>query len=143
MWYFCWCQQFFIDFRKNLSCGNHPHSTPFGVFGVLIGHQCVISIWISQKAKKWGFNHVQGISQWCNLTFAQQLWATKVCLWASKISKICLIGCLTGRATSWKANFENYSRSFPETLKYWVGVQWDQSYLMGRRYLFSLGWQPF
>ena len=31
----------------------------------------------------------------------------------------------------------------PKTLKYWVGVQWGQSYLMGRRCLFSLGWQPF
>ena len=30
-----------------------------------------------------------------------------------------------------------------ETMKYWVGVQWGQSYLMGRRCLFSLGWQPF
>ena len=28
----------------------------------------------------------------------------------------------------------------PKTLKYWVGVQWGQSYLMGRRCLFSLGW---
>ena len=31
----------------------------------------------------------------------------------------------------------------PQTLKYWVGVQWGQSYLMGRRCLFSLGWLPF
>ena len=31
----------------------------------------------------------------------------------------------------------------PETLKYWVGVQWAQSYLMGRRCLFSLGWPSF
>ena len=31
----------------------------------------------------------------------------------------------------------------PETLKYWIGVQWGHSYLMGRRFLFSLGWQPF
>ena len=28
-------------------------------------------------------------------------------------------------------------------LKYWVGVHWGQSYLMGRRCLFSLGWPPF
>ena len=27
---------------------------------------------------------------------------------------------------------------FPETLKYWVGVQRDQSYLMGRRCLLAL-----
>ena len=30
-----------------------------------------------------------------------------------------------------------------ETLKYWVGVQWGQSYLMGRMCLFSLCWPPF
>ena len=29
------------------------------------------------------------------------------------------------------------------TLKYWVGVQRGQSYLMGRRCLFNLGWPPF
>ena len=50
------------------------------------------------------------IRQWCNLTFSRRFWATKVCLRASKISKICLFGCPTGWATSWKANFENYSR---------------------------------
>ena len=32
---------------------------------------------------------------------------------------------------------------FPETLKYWVGVQRGQSYLMVRRCLFSLGGPPF
>ena len=32
---------------------------------------------------------------------------------------------------------------YPETLKYWVGVQWGQPYLMGRRCLFPLGWTPF
>ena len=31
----------------------------------------------------------------------------------------------------------------PKTLKYWIGVQQGQSYLMGRRCLFSLGWPPF
>ena len=31
----------------------------------------------------------------------------------------------------------------PRHLKYWVGVQRGQSYLMGRRCLFSLGWPPF
>ena len=35
---------------------------------------------------------------------------TRVCLRASKISKTCLLGCPTGQATSWKANFENCSR---------------------------------
>ena len=37
--------------------------------------------------------------QWCNLTLTQRFWATKVCLWASKVSKICLSGCLTRQAT--------------------------------------------
>ena len=31
----------------------------------------------------------------------------------------------------------------PKTLKCWTGVQRSQSYLMGRRCLFSLGWPPF
>ena len=31
----------------------------------------------------------------------------------------------------------------PETLKYWVGVQQGQSYVMGRRCLFSHGWPLF
>ena len=39
-----------------------PHSTPLDVFGTLIGHQCVISMQISQKAKKSGLDHIQGIS---------------------------------------------------------------------------------
>ena len=30
-----------------------------------------------------------------------------------------------------------------ETLKYWVGFQLGQSYFMGRRCLFSLGWPAF
>ena len=33
---------------------------------------------------------------------------------------------------------------FLKILKYWVGVQWGQSYLLGRRWLFSLIWpHPF
>ena len=31
----------------------------------------------------------------------------------------------------------------PKTFKYWVGAQWSQSYLVGRKRLFSLGWLPF
>ena len=56
---------------------------------------------------QYGSNH---IVQWCELTLAQRFWATNVCLRASKISQICLFGRPTGRATFWKANFENYSR---------------------------------
>ena len=42
-----------------------------------------------------------------------------------------------------RCNDASVAEIFPETLKYWVGVQRDQSYLMGRRCLFSLGWSPF
>ena len=31
----------------------------------------------------------------------------------------------------------------PNGLKYWVGVQWGQSYLIGRRCLFRFGWTSF
>ena len=34
-------------------------------------------------------------------------------------------------------------QAYPETLKYWVGIQQGQFYLMGRKCLFSLGWRPF
>ena len=40
------------------------------------------------------------LSQWCNLTLARQFWRTKVCLWVSKISKICLFGRTTRPAPS-------------------------------------------
>ena len=56
----------------------------------------------------WG--NCQELDQSCNLTLARRFWGTKVCLQGSKIFKICLFGWPTGRATSWKANFENYSR---------------------------------
>ena len=49
-------------------------------------------------------------SQWCNPTLSLRFRATKMCLRASKISKICLFGCPTGRETSWKANYEIYSK---------------------------------
>ena len=62
------------------------------------------------ESSKWGTFQSGYTNQWCNLTLAWHFWATKVCLWASKTSKICQLGCLTGQATFWKANFENYSR---------------------------------
>ena len=37
----------------------------------------------------------------------------------------------------------SHTPQYSKTLKYWVGVQWGKSYLMGRRCLFSLGWPPF
>ena len=33
---------------------------------------------------------------------------------------------------------KDLKRNAPETCKYWVGVQWGRSYLMGRRCLFNL-----
>ena len=46
-----------------------------------------------------------------------------------------------------KVRYFSYSAKviqvLPETLKYWVGFQRGQSYLMGRRCLFSRGWPPF
>ena len=35
-----------------------------------------------------------------------------------------------------------YGTFIPETLKYWVGVQQGQSYLMGRKGLSGLDWPP-
>ena len=51
----------------------------------------------------------QAVYQCCNLILARWFWATKVCLWESKMSKIRLFGSPNGRLNSWKANFENYS----------------------------------
>ena len=48
--------------------------------------------------------------QWRNLTLARWFWVTKMCLRTSKTSKRRLFGRSTGRATSWKTNFENCSR---------------------------------
>ena len=61
------------------------------------------------ESSKWSTFQSGYTNQWCNLTLARHFWATKVCLWASKTSKICLFGCPTGQATFWKANFENCS----------------------------------
>ena len=48
--------------------------------------------------------------QWCNLTLARRFWTTNMCLWASKVSKICMFGWSTGRGNSWKANVQLYFR---------------------------------
>ena len=70
--------------------------------------------------------------QWCNQTLAQRFWATKKCLWASKISKIYLFDHQTGQLTSWKANFENHARYY---LTKWYQIliniiQHEQYYLI-------------
>ena len=64
-------------------------------------------------------------NQWCNLTLSRPFWATKVCLRASKIPKICLFGCLTEWTTFWKANFKNYSRYFFDKMVS-IFIQHDQ-----------------
>ena len=70
--------------------------------------------WVVKINKKWWMKNTEAVirtfPQWCNLTLASRSWATKVCLQASKVSKICLFGYPTGRANSWKANFEICSR---------------------------------
>ena len=38
---------------------------------------------------------------------------------------------------------KHWNIEIPKALKYCVGVQWDQSYIMGRRCFFRLGWPPF
>ena len=42
----------------------------------------------------------------------------------------------------WNTHTNRYRNISPRQ-KYWVGVQRGQSYLMGRRCLFGLGWPPF
>ena len=49
---------------------------------------------------------IRRFPQWCNLIIAPRFCATKVCLQASEISKICLFGHPTGQATSPKASFK-------------------------------------
>ena len=56
-----------------------------------------------------------------------------------KISKCSSSFAWLGKYSKW----HNIWKILPETLKYWVGVQWSQFYLMGRRHLFSLGWSHF
>ena len=81
-------------------------------------------------------NHIRKL---CNLPLTQGLWATKVYLRASKVSKICLFGHQTGQATSWKANFENYSRY--SLIKYYqlLSIQYSMSNMSFRfKYTFLL-----
>ena len=43
-----------------------------------------------------------------------------------------------------KSSYNRFSKRelFPETFKYWVGVQWCQSYLIGRRCILALDHHP-
>ena len=47
-----------------------------------------------------------------------------------------------GRCSS-EVDFHLMVDVYPKTVKYWVGVDWGHSYLMGRRCVFSLSWPPF
>ena len=81
-------------------------------------------------------NHIRKL---CNLPLTQGLWATKLYPRASKVSKICLFGHQTGQATSWKANFENYSRY--SLIKYYqlLSIQYSMSNMSFRfKYTFLL-----
>ena len=81
-------------------------------------------------------NHIRKL---CNLPLTQGLWATKLYPRASKVSKICLFGHQTGQATSWKANFENYSRY--SLIKYYqlLSIQYNMSNMSFRfKYTFLL-----
>ena len=52
---------------------------------------------------------------------------------------------IVGRRFLKKKKNEQPPVFLPKTLKYWVGVPWDQSHgvLKERRWLFSFGWPPF
>ena len=86
------------DFQ-NSSIVNFPKQHP-EFEGLEINQRHEIQTWI--------FLHMQ----WCNITLAQWFCVTKICLQLSKITKICLFDHLTGWATSWKANFEDYYRCY-------------------------------
>ena len=85
---------------------------------------CINLYWIrTKKGQKVVWSHEENLV----------LWDTYI---RSKI-----INARSGRGyTKWLKNIWD---GVPETQKYWVGVHHDQSNLMGRRCLFSLGWPPF
>ena len=75
-------------------------------------------------------------SQLCRCQFLLEL-----CNWATK--QLCRCQGLLQVCSFWGSvvSFWSSIALFPKTLKYWVGFQRVQSYLMGRC-LFSLDWQP-
>ena len=107
----------FLDKRGNLHIWNGTKKKIFeGFFAIFceLTHITLSKMTQSLKIRAYLMQNFMeldmNLSQWCNLTLARWFWVTKVCLQVSKISQICLFGRLTGRATFWKANFENYSR---------------------------------
>ena len=82
---------------------------------------------VAKVNKKWWMKNPEAVtrrfSQWCNLTLIQRFWATNVCLQA--------FGHPTGRATCWKANFENYSIFFDTMVSILINIiQPEQYYLI-------------
>ena len=82
---------------------------------------------VAKINKKWWMKNPEAVtrrfSQWCNLTLIQRFWATNVCLQA--------FGHPTGRATCWKANFENYSIFFDTMVSILINIiQPEQYYLI-------------
>ena len=82
----------------------------------------------------------------------RKVWYWKLCviyMWNFAISKYKIKvrkkmqSFLHNSKSKYWLNWGIYGLNSPETLKYWVGIQWGQSYLMTRRCLFSLGWPPF
>ena len=90
--------------------------------------------------------YVQGQNKWLVFfVFFCDYWRLFLLVWLfwpHPATVTCLLIVFLTEVPLWFQTLELAERS-PETLKYWVGVQRCQSYLMGRRCIFSLGWQPF
>ena len=97
----------YISIIVKFSCAHHGSISQLNMHSVKSVHVC--SNLCLLKLHAWMYNTQQTVYQWRDLTLVQRFWATKVCLWASKIAKIRLFGRPIGRVTSWKAKFENYS----------------------------------
>ena len=56
--------------------------------------QCQKRLFRENEHKCWANKASKIVMQWCNLILTWWFWATKVCLWAGKISKICFVAWL-------------------------------------------------
>ena len=88
--------------------------------------------WLFTKIKKW-----YRIIFWC--TFSTYLFHENGLYLQNAPSFLMVLW----EFSPFSSNSTKWSNTFSKTLKYWVGVQQGQSYLMGRRCLFSLGWPSF
>ena len=87
------------------------------------------SVFAKKKWAEWARNGAYISPQ---TPYSAKLWFSSYgpkCSWSIKLQDS--LKCLKKRNEGSSCNLE--------TLKFWVGVQWGQSYLMGRRCLFSLG----